>query len=190
MEQFISMFIDNELSLEEKIIFLQQIRENEGYARCAETLLTQEKVLQSALKRQIPSHLPPVIKRKRYYRTFGMALAACLLIAFSFMIGAQGFRKETALHPESASISHRFVIYSRGSHSVEIAGSFTDWRRIPLSPSGVGDYWEVTLPLTRGEHRYSFIIDAKTLIPDPTVASRESDDFGAVNSVLRVGTWL
>ena len=35
-----------------------------------------------------------------------------------------------------------------------------------------------------GEHRYSFIVDGNRLLPDPTVAAQEPDDFGAINSIL------
>ena len=52
-----------------------------------------------------------------------------------------------------------------------------------LSSSG---YWAVTLNLFEGEHRYSYLVEDGQQIADPTVLSRERDDFGGENSIIEV----
>jgi len=41
--------------------------------------------------------------------------------------------------------------------------------------------------LSEGEHTYSFIVDGKEQMADPTVSARQMDDFGGENSILKVG---
>ncbi|KPJ79065.1 MAG: hypothetical protein AMJ54_00645 [Deltaproteobacteria bacterium SG8_13] len=82
--------------------------------------------------------------------------------------------------------AQRFVLYRPDASLVEIAGSFSEWERIPLGRIGKSGYWEITLALPIGEHRFSYIIEGRERIPDPTVLLKEGDDFGGSNSVLRV----
>jgi 1,4-alpha-glucan branching enzyme len=81
---------------------------------------------------------------------------------------------------------YRFVIYQPEAQHVELAGSFSDWQRIPLKPTGQSGYWETTLDLPEGDHRFSYIIEGNRRLTDPTIAVRETDDFGGENSILRV----
>jgi len=51
--------------------------------------------------------------------------------------------------------------------TVEIAGTFTDWQKVPLSRDGVLDAWHVTLhqiPFNR-THHYMLFVDGKP-VPD------------------------
>jgi hypothetical protein len=51
---------------------------------------------------------------------------------------------------------------------------------------GDSGYWEVTLNLPAGEHRFSYILEGKQRLSDPTIMTRELDDFGGENSILEV----
>lgn len=189
MEHLISMYIDNELSLEEKILFVEQVHARRAYKDEALSLLEQEKLLSAAFRHPAPEIDLPDQAHTRFrttlIRPLGWALAACLLLLFSFLAG-RNFSVQLSAGTEPAVASHRFVIYQQGTSQVEITGSFTDWRRVPLIPSGTSGYWEITLDVPPGEHRYSFIVDGDRQLPDPTVATGESDDFGAVNSILKI----
>ena len=55
-----------------------------------------------------------------------------------------------------------------------------------MKKMGTTGYWEITLDLGQGEHRYSYILESDEQIPDPTVMTREKDDFGGQNSVLDI----
>ena len=52
-----------------------------------------------------------------------------------------------------------------------------------VSASG---YWTLTLPVPKGEHRYSYLVEDGRQIADPTVVAKEQDDFGGENSVIEV----
>ncbi len=190
MEHLISMYIDNELSLGEKILFLEHVHDNTPYKDDAVALLEQEKLLSVSLSKTAPAgefkipraRILPVLNR-----SLGWAVAACLLLVFTFM-GKQDFNPQVQnqLIAAPTSVLHRFVIHHQGTQLVEIAGSFTNWQNVPLVPSGTSGYWEVSLELPAGEHRYTFIVDGSKYLPDPTVVTQESDDFGSTNSILKV----
>ena len=192
MEHFISMYIDNEMSLEEKILFIMHIRGNKAYTDDAVSMLEQEKTLQAAVLQPVPEAAVPLLHARKHMHSLGIGLAACILLVVSFLLGTNfswfndPSLRFTTLMP--ATVEHRFVLFQQGSSQVEIAGSFTEWQKVPLTPTGSEGYWEITLEVPSGEHRYSFIIDESKRIPDPTVASKESDDFGSINSVLYVET--
>ena len=185
------MYIDNELSMEEKILFVDQIYGNRAYRDDAVSLLEQEKLLDAALVHQAPKDEVSYIHRQRPLRMFGMAMTAVLILVFGFLAGTNlTGRNEPTLQNASAvenpSLPHRFVLFHQGSKKVEITGSFTNWRKISLAPTGSGGYWEITLEVPSGEHRYAYVIDGTQLLPDPTVAAQEPDDFGTINSILNI----
>jgi hypothetical protein len=190
MDHFISMYIDDELSLAEKVSFINEIHRSKDYKDEAVTLLEQEKQLGAALVRSAPPAANFSPSTDLPLRSIGLALAAGLLIALSFLAGlnlgnlTEMERNSTAMTPTAA--QHRFVILEQESNSVEITGSFTNWQKIPLMRTGQEGYWEIMLDLPAGEHRYTFILDGSRLLPDPTVATREPDDFGAINSIISV----
>ena len=190
MEHFISMYIDDEMSLEEKILFINHVHENKAFTNDAVSMLEQEKKLRTALIQPAPEAALPFSKPKRSLHSLGLALAACVLLVLSFLVGANfypaGEPVDQSISLVPATAQHRFVIFQQGSAQVEITGSFTEWRKVALNQTSLEGYWEITLNVPSGEHRYSFIIDGNKLLPDPTVAAKEPDDFGTINSILYV----
>ena len=63
---------------------------------------------------------------------------------------------------------YRFVIYRPDVSRAEIVGRFTGWERVPMQRVGSSGYWEISLDIGPGEHRYVFILDGATRVPDPT----------------------
>ena len=189
MNYLISMYIDNELSIDEKIVFVEHIHADRRLTDDAVLFLEQEKALRSALAQEAPAVALPFLERAGFSfwapKPLGLALAASLLIlvALFFTFTPQ---PQTDFHPPSAAQQHRFVIYQSGIRQIEIAGSFTNWQRIPLQPSGSTGYWEITLDIPPGEHAFSYILDGDTILADPTIPAQEKDDFGTVNSILVV----
>ena len=100
--------------------------------------------------------------------------------AAGLVLGPAGSRPAA----ESAPAGHRFVIYEPSSAKVEIAGSFTGWRKVGLEPIPGSGYWEITLSVPQGSQSYVYILDGTRRILDPTVQESESDDFGGRNSIL------
>lgn len=81
---------------------------------------------------------------------------------------------------------NRFLIYRPDVSQVEIVGSFTDWKRIPLKKISNSGYWEGMFKLSKGEHRYTYILEGDKHYTDPTVLTVEKDDFGGMNSIIQV----
>jgi hypothetical protein len=181
-DNLISMYIDNELSLNDKIVFVETIHEDENFKDDTVNLLQQEKLIRS----EVVDHIPALnIKERRnawhvkLFRPF-VAAAAAGLAAAAILFFVVYPRQEHLMRP------YRFVIYQPEAQQVELAGSFSDWKRIPLKLTGQSGYWETTLELPEGEHRYSYIIEGNRRLTDPTIVVRETDDFGGENSILRV----
>ena len=184
MKYLISMFIDNEMDLDEKIEFVKKVHEEDGFYDESLELLQQEKFIRSA-----PINNVPLIRPKEKKSWFDVSLfrpfrllapagvmAASIIIFFIFSI------QEKA----PVSIHHRFIIYEPEVSKVEISGSFTDWKVLQLNKIGSTGYWQIELNIPQGEHRYTYILEERERVADPTILTREQDDFGGENSVLFV----
>ena len=187
MNYLISMFIDNELELKEKVEFLKTIREDNGFYEESLALLDQEQMIRSEMDLALPA-LQFKKKRRRFRLPALPALPTIRPLAFLTPAGAMAvvvvlllFSLHTS--PKSA-VPYRFVIYEPDVKTVEISGSFTDWEVLPMKKVGATGYWEIELDVPKGEHRYSFILEKEKRIADPTVFAKESDDFGGENSIL------
>jgi hypothetical protein len=81
----------------------------------------------------------------------------------------------------------RFSISAEVASRVSVVGDFNDWNPAgtPLHRAA-GGQWSVTLPLTPGRYRFSFLLDGETWIPDPHLPRVPDPDFGAPTSVITV----
>lgn len=190
MEHYASMFIDDELSLDEKMIFVRKVHDDDTFYSLTIGLIDQEKELCHLLNVPVPeTDGEPARGRGRIVRA-GWALAAMVVLMCAFFLGYQferpGESQEARVAMDVPKVPHRFVIQQQDGELVEIVGNFTNWQKLPLVPTGQDGYWEITLPLPEGEHRYSFIVNGETTLPDPTVPMREADGFGSLNSILLI----
>ena len=181
MNYTISMFIDNELSIDEKIVFLETIQKNKSYANEALELLHQEKLIRGDVVNRVPvvaMKVSSAWKRfmEPFFRPMGL-VASTLAVAVIFLIFS-------IPSPTSCPISKRFVVYRPDVSQVEITGNFTDWKRVPMHKIGTSGYWEIILNLMEGEHRFTYILEGREPFADPTILTRESDDFGGENSIF------
>ncbi len=84
MDYLISMYIDNELSIEEKIVFVEHVHESKRFADAAVSFLKQEKILRSALPEKMPEETLPLSSQAKFSlfapRALGLAFAVSLLI--------------------------------------------------------------------------------------------------------------
>lgn len=192
MNDSISMFIDDELNLEEKITFVKKVHDEEEFYRESVDLLEQERLLRSDIVSFIPE--VPIEKTRKTFgfssfpsfiqvARFGAVAAIILLLVFNIQLKKEDTVK---ISPQPASVTKRFVLYRPDASSVEISGSFTGWTNVPLKMVGPSGYWEIELNVVRGEHKYVFIVGEDNRIADPTILMRERDDFGSENSVLLV----
>ena len=182
-EIYISMFIDDELSLDEKAEFVEIIHQNREFKDEMLDFLKQEKALRLNPVENVP-HVSVLRRRRRatqLFRPIGLVAAALVL---ALAVGMYALLSQ----PEVNSVAnYRFLLYRPGIQEVEIAGTFTDWQRIPLNQVGRTGYWEIFLDVGEGEHRFAYIIDGEHRIADPTAPMRETDDFGGENSILVLG---
>ena len=180
MNTLISMFIDDELDLDEKIGFVERVHDDRDFKNESIELLNMEKIIRADVVDRIPA-LEMKIRKKRIpsvWRWMGLWVPAAAAVFIAFF---------ALYHPRQLpATSHRFVIYRPDVSTAEIAGTFTDWQRIPLKPIGTSGYWEINISLPGGEHRFTYILDGEKRFADPTVAARELDDFGGQNSIISV----
>jgi hypothetical protein len=180
-DELISLFIDDELDLVEKMVFVETIHADPVFTEETLDLLNQEKLLATPLVVNCPFPKAYSVKHLWSFQFPFKALAAGLAAAMIVLL---------IMGPETKprKLSHRFVIFEPGVQHAEIAGSFSRWKPLPMRPSGRNGYWEVTIELSPGEYEYSYVLDGKKSIADPTVQFREEDDFGNINSIIRIGT--
>jgi hypothetical protein len=179
-DYLISMFIDDELDLDHKIKFVETVHEDRKFKVETVGFLRQEKVIGSKVVDELPSVKFPLKEKVgisfwRPMAIFAPGLAAAVILFFLLQSPK-----------EQLSMAHRFVIYQPGVEQVEITGSFPDWRTLPMNKAGAGDYWEITIDVPAGEHRFSYILEGDQRLADPTILTREKDDFGGENSILEV----
>ena len=184
MDYFASMYIDNELDLDEKVMFIEKIRAEKQFFQETVELLMQEKLLRTQpvrLRVLADTHVRPNLKDRlrQLFRPLifvGSGVALAMLLFFT----------QTMDSTNPVSITRRFVIFEPAASRVEVTGSFNGWQRVDMEQIGTTGYWELNLRLPVGEHRFSYILDGSKRIADPTDPIKEKDDFGGENSILKV----
>jgi len=185
-DHLISTFIDDELSLDEKIQFVQAVGRNSAFRDAALTLIEQERWLRSDV---VPEHRLPQVRRPAARRfRFGARSRPAFAAAAAIFFAAVALLVHFGAESDVQTVSHRFVVYRPDAEQVALAGSFTGWEPLPLQRAGSSGYWELTLELPSGEHRFTYLTDGGRVFSDPTLPTRERDDFGGENSVLMVKT--
>jgi hypothetical protein len=179
-DYMMSMFIDDEMNIDEKIEFVETVHADAAVKDETIGLLQQEKSIRDRVvdrirEAEIDIRPPLNLRFWKPAAAFMCGLAAALVIVF--------FAQP---QPKIAPVPYRFVIYQPDAGQVELAGSFTGWDTIPMKKMGVSGYWEATVDLYPGEHHYSYILEGGRRIPDPTILTREKDDFGGENSILDI----
>ncbi|BHH85495.1 glycogen-binding domain-containing protein [Desulforhopalus sp. 52FAK] len=187
IDHLISMYLDNELSLGQKCHFVNKVHQDKKFYESTVELIKQEKTLHNVLRQEAPVTKPGKIVQSRIVRLTGQAMVAATILTLSFFSGTYLQKSQQTASVNLVSDNYRrFVLHQKETDQVEIVGSFTQWKKIPLVRSGQEGYWEVTLKLPSGEHRYSFVINGNQHRPDPTVQDMEMDDFGSSNSILQI----
>ncbi|MGD8993178.1 MAG: glycogen-binding domain-containing protein [Desulfobacterales bacterium] len=179
-DHMISMFIDDEMNVDEKIEFVATVHADAGVKDETIGLLQQEKLIRDRVVERIRESSFDVRRRLdlRFWKP-AAAFMGLLAVALLIVLFAQP-------EPKIATVPYRFVLYQPDAGQVELAGSFSGWKTLPMKKMGVSGYWEVTIDLYPGEHHYSYIIEGGRRIPDPTILTREKDDFGGENSILDI----
>lgn len=191
-DYLISMFIDNELDLDEKIDFVETVYGEQAFKDETIDLLEQEKVLYGEMVHRMPQMRMPLEKELasgfsipwlRPVALFSAGLALGAAVLFIRPTSAPVPMTTTVVSRE---IPHRFVIYRPDTDQAEIIGSFTRWQPVAMQKIGSSGYWNLTLNLPEGEYQYNYLVEDGKQITDPTVPERIQDDFGGENSIITV----
>ena len=191
-DYLISMFIDNELNLDEKIDFVETVHNEQSLKNETVALLRQEKLVRAELLQRDSRILIPIKKGPRKSNSSPWLWPAALfssaltLAATVFVMLPTSF--PTPVHSLAAAreIPYRFVIYHPGTEQAKIIGSFTRWQPVPMKKTGPDGYWSLTLNLPEGEYQYGYLVEDGQQIADPSVPERVQDDFGGENSILSI----
>jgi hypothetical protein len=184
MNETISAFIDDELSLSEKIELVRKLSRDETFAGETLALLRQETRIRSALVDRVPE---VNFDGSDGWKDFFLSLLQPLRLTAAALAATVVIVLLSYPAPPVCPVFKRFVIYRPDVSRVDITGSFTTWQRVPMQPVGTSGYWEIQLPLPAGEHRYTYILEGSESMADPTVSAQEKDDFGGRNSIIYVG---
>lgn len=186
----ISLYLDDELSLEEKRDFAVRCGRDPAFLEETLSLLAQEKLLRTDASNLLrPAQAgSPTPALHRMLRPMSLLAAGLVLAVIGLSIPLLRRTEAPPAGPARAEIAaHRFVLYEPRAAQVEIAGDFTGWRKLDLEPLPRSGYWILSLEVPPGSHRYTFFIDGDRKVEDPTARSSEPDDFGGRNSVLIAG---
>lgn len=191
-DYLISMFIDNELDLDEKIDFVETVHGEQAFKDETIDLLEQEKQLYAEMVHQMPQMRMPVKKEpeRRFFipwlRPVTVFSAGLVLGAAILFVRPTSAPVPIATTAVSREIPHRFVIYRPDAEHADIIGTFTRWQPMAMEKIGPSGYWSLTLNLPEGEYQYSYLVEDGQQISDPTVPERIQDDFGGENSIVTI----
>lgn len=191
-DYLISMFIDNELDLDEKIDFVETVHGEKAFKDETIDLLEQEKLLYGELVHQMPQMRMPVKKEPEsgffipWLRPVALFSAGLALGAAVLFIQPTSTPVPIATTAVNREVPHRFVIYRPDVDQAEIIGTFTRWQPVSMEKIGSSGYWSLTLNLPEGEYQYSYLVEDGQQITDPSVPERIQDDFGGENSIITV----
>ncbi|ADD67758.1 conserved hypothetical 5-AMP-activated protein kinase, beta-1 subunit (AMPK beta-1 chain) (AMPKb) [Denitrovibrio acetiphilus DSM 12809] len=177
----ISQYIDNELNISEKIDFVKEVNNDDSYFSSALGMLEMEMTMSHTIS---PPPIPDISASSKSKLNITRiasftALAASLIVMLRVFFFAPD-------HMPEIRTAHRFVLYHPEASQVEVTGTFSGWQPISMYNAGNG-YWQITMPLNKGEYVYTYLINGRTTLPDPTVHAKQNDGFGGENSVISVG---
>jgi hypothetical protein len=79
---------------------------------------------------------------------------------------------------------YHIVYVAPTATSVELSGSFSNWRPVALSSSSRPGVWEATVTLERGTHQINIRVDGGRWLPPPGLPRAEDDFNGAVGVLV------
>ncbi len=126
----------------------------------------------------------PIRITKRHYQIPIAAAAALLLFVAFRSYDARGSTPTVA----SGETVVRFELVDPNALTVALAGDFNRWSvtAVPLRRDGSGRPWTAEVRLPPGRFSYSFVIDGRRWVADPSAARAPRDDFDSPSSVVVV----
>ncbi|UCF86010.1 MAG: glycogen-binding domain-containing protein [Desulfobacteraceae bacterium] len=119
---------------------------------------------------------------------FGASAAALILVALVILGRTPGVKDMTTTltGTKKMGAAVTFTLNMPDASNVEVIGSFNQW-----TPNGFQMHWDkgrglwiLSVPLENGRYEYAFLVDGKSIVPDPKVLMQQDDGFGNKNSIL------
>ena len=134
--------------------------------------------------------LPPLATLAAAAGLVGIGIASGLLIGRDGRAPTEQLPAVAAKPQLPDSIAPRvikFVLVAPQAAKVALVGDFNGWdtNATPAERQSDGS-WATFVPLKPGRHVYSFVLDGKIFINDPTAPIAPDDGFGQKNSVVVV----
>ena len=84
----------------------------------------------------------------------------------------------------------QFELVAPASSRVSVVGDFNDWdpRASPMMRAGERGLWSVRLSLPPGRYRYTFLVDGKRWVRDPSEPPALGNDFDTPTSVITIAS--
>ena len=105
-----------------------------------------------------------------------------------FAVGKSGaisrYRFRYLARPGVTTLDHERLtvrFWREHAQTVEVAGSFSDWRPLPLRRERAGDWSSGPLVLPPGEHEYKLLIDGREWTLDPHMPFRDENNYFKVS---------
>jgi len=146
--------------------------------------------------RRAPAHPAPGVARRlagwlAEPRAFTVRLRPLWTLALAAALGAVLFLPgEESVAPGAEEGIAQFVGHFPGARSVDVVGSFNDWRpgALPLRDEDHDGIWHGAVVLPAGQHEYMFVVDGERWVADPLAGRYVDDGFGGgrQNAVLIV----
>jgi AMP-activated protein kinase-like protein len=127
-----------------------------------------------------------VTVRLRPVWSLALAATAVAVVVAPSLFSPGGTPKNPILSAEEGIA--QFVGHFPGARSVEVVGSFTDWRpgTIPLRDDDHDGVWKTEVVLPAGAHEYMFVVDGERWVSDPLAGRYVDDGFGRQNALIIV----
>ena len=122
-----------------------------------------------------------------FWPTHGQWIAPALVGATAMFLVVFGMDRLDK-PAENSQVTFHFELHAPGADSVELLGTFNDWKSgdIVLTGPDASGHWTTEVGLPEGRHEYIFLVDGERWLADPKAATHRSDGFGRVNTVIEV----
>jgi anti-sigma-K factor RskA len=209
-ELLLQRFLDNELSADERLRFLDVVARDDAFRRdvrdsgrllraCADLpRVAASPGLIAAMRRRLQPSTSGRWEalRERWFTlpSVNWAFAPAIVAICVLMIGAWQLGRLSVPAPHGGDVTAaapeqvvRLVMMDADARTVSVAGDFNGWHpeATPLHRTEKG-LWAVTLPLKPGRYHYMFVVDGRDWITDPFAGDMSVDGFGAENAVLEI----
>ena len=120
--------------------------------------------------------------------SLGVSMALLIIIMWTVVLQIPQEQKiNMAMEgKEKTNVPVVFALDMPGVSSVDVIGTFNGWtpRDYHMQWDPEKRLWALTVHLQNGTHEYAFLVNGKTILPDPNALVYREDGFGQKNSIL------